>query len=150
MKIFGWDISKRLSILMNPIPGSDHSAIGTIVAYVTCGETLAVSNCVYIKADAKAWKADADATSTMPGVALMLQAGVADESRKALFMGFMRDDTWNWTVGGQDGIIYVSETAGGLTQTAPSDTGDQVQTMGVATHADRMLVYPNHVLVEVP
>ena len=58
----------------------------------------------------------------------------------------MRDDTWTWTVGG---LIYVSTTTGTLTQTAPSGTGDQVQVVGYATHADRMYFNPSLVLVEV-
>lgn len=149
MSIFGWDVLKRLSIILNSTPSADQSG-GPIVEYVTCGETLAVGKAVYIKSDGKAWKADANSTTTMPAVAVMLQAGVADQSRKALYLGIMRNDAWNWTVGGQDGIIYVSATAGALTQTAPAATGDQVQTMGIATHADRMYVCPNHVLVEVP
>ncbi len=146
MGTFGWDILKRLSVIMNSTPSADQSG-GPVISYVTCGETLVVGNAVYIKSDGKVWKADKDATSTMPGVAVMLQAGGADQSRRALYLGIMRDDSWTWTVGG---IIYVQDS-GAMTQDVSGyTTGDQVQTMGIATHADRMFVNPNHVLVEVP
>ena len=65
--------------------------------------------------------------------------------------GYLRDDTWAWTVGGQIYISVTATTGNTLTQTAPSGAGDQVVVIGVATHADRMKMYPGpHVLVDVP
>ena len=66
--------------------------------------------------------------------------------RKVLLQGFARDDTWNWTPGD---IIYMSTTDGALTATAPSGTGDQVQVVGIATHADRIYFNPSYVLVQI-
>jgi len=61
-------------------------------------------------------------------------------------MGLVRDDTWDWTVGG---IIYASTDAGGLTQTAPSGSADIVQVVGVAYHADKMIFNPSMETVEI-
>ena len=44
------------------------------------------------------------------------------------------DDDWNFTPGGR---VYLAE-GGGFTQTAPSDTGDLVQVVGVALTDERI------------
>jgi len=36
-----------------------------------------------------------------------------------------------------------------MTQTPPSDSGDQVQALGFATHADRMYFNPNSTVLEI-
>ena len=133
-------------VLVNPAPTTDHTAVGFLASF-TAGETLAAGNAVYLKSDGKVWKADADAATTMPAIGIIETGGNADATVTVLTHGFFRDDTWDWTVGG---LVYVdTTTAGGLTQTAPSGTGDQVQVFGQATHADRILVMPSLVLVEV-
>ena len=91
------------------------------------------------------WKADADAATTMPVKAMALASISADASGKFLLFGWVRDDTWAWTVGG---LIYASVTGGALSQTAPSSSGDQVQVVGWAYSADIMFFNPNYALVE--
>ena len=93
----------------------DHSGTG-VVRYKTCGEDLAFGAVVYQKSDAKMWKADADAWASMPAVAICIEAASADATGLFLYWGWVRDDTWNWTVGAK---LYVSATAGALTETAP-------------------------------
>ena len=135
----------RLTTEVDPTPDSDHTANGEYFN-ATAGENLVFGDLVYLKSDGKYWKADADATTTMPGVAIALETINADATGDFLRSGFARDDTWNWTVGG---IIYVSTTAGSMTQTAPSGTGDQVQAVGVAYSADVIDFRPSLVLAEV-
>ena len=118
---------------------ADHTASGSIVS-LTAGEDLVFGNAVYYKSDGKVWKCDADAAATMPVMGLAIATISADDAGEILLVGFARDDTWAWTVGG---LVYASETAGGLTQTEP--TGGQVQVVGIATHADRMLFKPEKV-----
>ena len=133
-------------ILLDSTPGSDHTASG-LKASFTAGENLVFGNCCYLKSDGKMWKSQADASATMPIMAMALATINADASGEFLIYGIVRDDTWNWTVGG---LIYAYDDASGaLIQTAPSDAGDQVQVVGVATHADRMLFNPNLELVEI-
>lgn len=89
-------------------------------------------------------EADADAAATMPCTALATETGTG--SRKVLLLGFIREDDWAWTPGG---AVYASTTAGGLTQTAPSGSGDQVQPIGVAYTADILFFCPSLVTVEI-
>lgn len=83
----------------------------------------------------------------MPVKAMGLSDGTAEQTIEVLLQGFVRDDSWNWATLG--GLIYASGTAGALTQTPPAASGDQVQIVGFATHADRMYFNPNYGLVEV-
>lgn len=128
-------------------PAADVTA-GTqsILDSATVGESVVFGNLLYQKSDGKWWLADADQASTMPGVRMALEAKSADQTCSMLVMGRVRNDAWSWTVGG---LIYASTTSGALTQTQPSGTGDQVQVVGVAYHADKMLFQPSPVLVEV-
>jgi hypothetical protein len=127
------------------LPSSDDTATG-LRESGTAGETVAIGNLLYMKSDGKWWKADADAASTMPGIRLALEAKNANDACKLLVYGAMRDDDWSWTVGG---LIYADTAAGGLSQTAPSGSGDQVQVVGVAYHTDKMFFCPSPVLVEI-
>lgn len=140
--------SKRLLWRLDATPSADHMHDGRTVPIIY-GETLAVGNAVYLKNDGKVWKADADAVSTMPCMGIIIRAGVADNEAPVLIWGFMRDDTWDWTFGGGDGRVYVDTTAGALVQPAPSGSGDQVQTVGIAFSADVLRVNPSDVLVVV-
>ncbi len=117
-------------------PTTDHNASGN-KATLTAGENLVFGDVCYIKSDGKAWKADADGTAPAErGLLIALATISADaEGVFALPSTFIRDDTWAWTVGNP---IYLSATAGALTQTAPTPA----LVMGIATHADRMYFYP--------
>jgi len=124
---------------------SDHTWSG-ITAVMTAGENLAIGDAVYAKSDGKMWKADANAAATMPVVALATGTINADATGEFLLLGFMRDDSWAWTVGG---LLYGHTTPGNPTQTAPSGSGDQVQVIGVAITAHILLFNPSYELVEI-
>lgn len=138
------DGNLKVKLSFNPSPGTDHTASG-VKFTDTAGESLVFGNLCYMKSDGKWWKADADAIATMPGLALALATIAADAVGVFLKMGFARDDTWNWTAGG---ALYASTVAGGLTQTAPSGSGDIVQTVGFALTADISYFKPNLALLD--
>jgi len=126
------------------IPGTDHYATGEQASF-TAGENLVYGNVCYFKSDGKMWKADADASTTMPVMAMALATILADAEGNFLLRGFVRDDTYTNTVGG---YIFASTTAGGITQTSPTGAGDQIQKIGIATHADRIYFNPELTIVE--
>jgi len=81
----------------------------------------------------------------MPCRALAAAAGTG--TQLVLLQGFLRDDTFAFTPGGD---LYISITTGALTQTAPSGTGDQVQKVGFAWTADIVYFSPgDYTIVEV-
>lgn len=129
-------------------PAADDSAgTNSIFDSAVVGEAVAFPDLLYLKSDGKWWRADADAASSMPGLRMALETKVADDTCSMLVMGRVRDDDWAWTVGG---LIYASAAVvGGLTQTAPSDTTDIVQVVGIAYHADKMIFMPSPIMVEI-
>ena len=133
------------SLTLTPAPGTDQDASG-LKAAMTCGETVAFGNVCYLKSDGKLWLADASTDATVPGLWMALEAGAADAEVDFLCLGYVRDDAWAWTVGG---VLYLSTTAGGMTQTAPTGNAEMVQVLGVATHADRIYFKPSPDLVRV-
>ena len=141
------DLAARLSIALDPaLSGSDHSSSGHTVS-LTAGEVLVFGEVCCIKSDGKLWKADADAAATMP-VLFMAAAGINQDEVGPFVMpgSFVRDDSWDWTAGG---AVYAGTDAGGLTQTVPDGSGDQVQRVGFAIHAHRMLFAPSLDVLEV-
>lgn len=128
----------------DPTPTSDHTGNGIMATMQVDVNSVGVRAALHLDTDGNFILADADAATTMPCMALAIESGTG--SKKVLLQGFYRDDTWNWTVGGP---IYVSTTGGNLTQTAPSGTGDQVQRVGIATHADRIWFNPDLTVIEI-
>jgi len=142
--------------LVSAYPGSDitlatdHTVNGKTGTF-TNGNSGSVNfgDVCYIAADGDMEFADADDVATMPGVYMALDTIVAGASGEWLRTGWVRDDSWNWTVGG---LIYISTTGttgNTLTQTPVSGEDDQLQIVGIATHADRMDFNPNLMLITI-
>jgi len=112
---------------------------------MTAAVTLAFGEICYLNSSGKWALADASAVATARALAMAAEAITVDTAGDFLLLGFARDDTaWAWTVGGE---IYLSETAGALTQTAPTTTDSVTQVMGIAIHADRMYFKPSSDIV---
>ena len=99
-------------------PSADHKATGVVVSMIA-KTGLALGEVVYIDSDGDLDEADADAATSMPAI------------------GVLRDDTYNFTPGAD---LFVGTTAGEITATAPSGSGDTVQKIGVALSADSIYV----------
>lgn len=124
---------------------SDTSGKG-IQSVLMAGENLSFGDIGYIKSDGKVWKADADADTTMPAIVMALGTINADATGRFLHIGVVRDDTsWDWTVGA---TLYVDTTAGAITETAPSGSGDIVQVVGIAITADVIYFKPDLTIIE--
>jgi hypothetical protein len=123
---------------------ADHSWCGD-VSSESVNEDAGLFGLLYLNsAGYKMAKADADAT--LPCVALQLVAGTG--TKKILKRGYARDDTWTWTVGQS---LWVSTgTAGLITSTKPSTSGNRIQYIGEAISADVIHFNPCPVWVEVP
>lgn len=136
------DGSNTLTIAneLTAAPGTDTTASGPKVT-LTAGENLVFGDVGYLKSDGKVWKGDADDAAKTPVLFFALGTINADASGSFALPGNMiRNDAWSWTVGGR---IYLSQTAGGLTQTAPTATDTVTQVLGIAMSATRILFYPS-------
>jgi hypothetical protein len=133
-------------VTFDPTPDSDHTGNGVITPY-TAGESVVLPELCYLKSDGKMWKADASADTTCNSKLVLATASIsANAAGNFLEYGYFRDDTWAWTVGG---LIYVSETAGALTQTAPTTSTSIVRRVGYAYSADIIFFNPDGTFIEV-
>lgn len=132
---------------INPSPGIDHTFSGIWIEG-TVGESVVIGDLLYLKAsDSKYWKNDADAEATTKGQCVMATGTIsADASGNLLKYGYIRDDTWTWTVGDD---LYASATPGNPTSTAPSTTGQFVRIIGQAQSADIIFFNPDNTYIEV-
>ena len=102
------------NIPLTASPASNYGASGLIdVMTIDASAGSTYGSCLHIDTDGEWVKADANSINTMPCMGLAIEDGVG--SKQILRHGRYRYDTWGWTVGG---LIYASETEGGLTQTA--------------------------------
>jgi len=130
---------------LNPAP-ADHTPSG-FTTTLTAGENLLIGDLCYCKSDGKMWKADADASSSMPAYAMSTGTIAANASGSFLLWGYFKDLSWSWTVGG---LIYTSGTAGGMTQTVPSTAGQYIEPVAVAISAGIIFFSPSLSMSVVP
>ena len=134
--------------ILSSTPGLDHSVSG-ITSIEPVGSTAAFGDILYLALDGDWTLPDASAAATMPALRMATCATIDGTSYELLSIGFARDDTWNWTVGGAIYVSITGTTGNTLTQTAPNGSGDQVQIVGIATHADRIWFNPDFTMVEI-
>jgi hypothetical protein len=105
------------------------------------GETVTFGDLLYFNWADKEWKkTDADAAATMPGLRIALEGKDDSEICLMLVKGYIRDDNAFAFAGA---MVYASVTPGAMSSTAPTETGDQVQRVGVAKSADILFFDPS-------
>jgi hypothetical protein len=127
------------------LAGADHTYTG-LSAQMLAGGAISAFDlvCIHtttqevVEADASAY-----ATARVIGIA---PAAISDTATGTILLhGFIRDDTWAWTAGS---TLYLSETAGAMTHTAPSTDGAFVQVVGVALSPDVVYMNPSMDVIE--
>lgn len=112
------------------------SGYGDIVTFGT--GTVSAGNLYYLNGSGAWTAADADAESTSTGMlAIALGSAVGDGM---LVRGYVRNSSWTQATGD---ILYVSQTAGGITSTAPSASGTVIRIVGYMINATSDQIYFN-------
>jgi hypothetical protein len=128
------------------VPGIDHSAVGVVITG-TGGEELALPNLVYQASDGEWEKANATAMATTKGaLAIVMESITIHSSGAILKYGFLRDDSWGFS---QGATLYVGESDGSITATAPSDVGDQHRIVGYAHTASIIWFDPEATIITI-
>jgi len=114
--------------------GADHTADGFKTADTNAGATIAFGQLCYFDTTDAEWKlADSNAEATTAGsLAIAMAAGADGAAMEVLLWGFVRDDSWSWTAGAR---LYAGTTAGALTATATTTTGETRRQVGQAITA---------------
>jgi len=107
--------------------------------------TTVVGAFYYLNSSGVWVQTDASAEATCNGM-LGLALGTNPSSDGMLLFGTFRDDSKSWTVGVP---LFISATAGAITETAPSVVGEVVRIVGYALTATTMFVDPSKTWVEV-
>jgi len=127
---------------LDATPTTDHTANGPQTNTVAAGYSSTIMDLVYLNANGKWLEADSDATGTsinLLGIALEAKTDT-QVMNVALSGSFVRDDTFNWTIGVP---LYISNTLGAITETKPTGSGDVVRTVGYAVTADVIFFAPS-------
>ena len=134
----GFKLFDGKTIELEEALGTDHTATGIIIDG-QAGENLVFGDCAYLKSDGKRYKADADSEDTLGELAMVLETINTDATGKLLKYGYIRDDSWGFGTKGAD--IYVSATAGAVTEVVPA-IGTYLQKAGFVQTATIMLFDP--------
>jgi hypothetical protein len=136
----------NLSADVNAVNSGYNTASG-IVATLTAGTSLVFGDVCYIGADGKMEKATSANTSESRAMAICLNTIAENSTGLFCLTGFIFFQTSPaWTKGA---TIYLSDTAaGGYDTVAPTDAGESVVVLGVATAADILYFSPDTLRVD--
>ena len=130
----------NVSIGVPLLANADHTTTG-ITAQMLAGGAIAAFDLVCIHSTTQeVVEADASAAATSRVIGIAPAAISDTATGTVLLQGFVRDDTWTWTPGG---VLFLSETAGAMTHTAPTTDGAFVQAVGVALSPDVVYINPS-------
>ena len=127
------------------LAGGDHTYSG-ITAQMLAGGAISAFNLVCIHTTTQeVVVADASAGATARAIGIA-PAAISDTATGTILLhGFVRDDSWGWTTGA---VLFLSETAGALTETAPTTDGAFVQAVGIALEPDVVFINPSLDIIE--
>jgi hypothetical protein len=127
-------------------PAGEPSGYGIVIGFDSAG-SVSAGDAVYINGSGKVAQANAQQGSvTDPAIGIATNDGGSDgDDVYVLTHGIWRMDAEGFTAGDP---VYVGESAGALTATAPSTDGDYVQRLGIAISDDCMLVMPSLDVIE--
>jgi hypothetical protein len=127
-------------------PATDSTGYGVVIGFDSAG-SVSAGDAVYINSSGKVAQANAQVGSvTDPVIGIATNAGASDgDDVYVLTHGIWRMDAETFTAGDP---VYLGETAGALTATAPSTDGDYVQRIGIAVSDDCVLVMPSIDVIE--
>ena len=121
-----------------------------VVLEFLAAESIAVGQLVYMSTtDARVGLADANDSGKYPAIGVAVSAqGSAGSAVKILTHGTFNDSDGFGGDLTEGNVLYLSETAGGFTATAPSDDGDRVQVVGVAIGPRDVFINPSLDVIE--
>jgi hypothetical protein len=128
----------------DPVPASDDTMSGDVTQETVDANATGIGAVLVLSADGNWDEADASAVATIGQLGLAVESGTG--TKYVMWKGWAKDTAWSWTPGAQ---LFVSETTGAITATAPSTSGAFVQVVGYATSATTIYFNPSPDYIEV-
>jgi len=126
-------------------PATDETPQGIITTVTVDANSIGVGCPLYSGSVPGHWlEASGSTIETSPAYAMALETGVG--SKKVLFHGLMRLDSWNWTSGST--LIYLGEAVGTLTQTPPTGEDEVTQPVAFVITDDMLYWNPSLIFIE--
>ena len=127
--------------------GTDHFYSGEVDSQPV-GESVVFGDLLYFNWTDKEWKkAIASAYATTPAERIALETKADGETCLLLIKGYIRDDSaFDF---GASVIFLNDDTAGTCDDTAPAESGDQIQVVGTAKSADILFFNPSQDVGEI-
>ena len=129
-------------------PNTNQTGYGIVIGFDSAG-SVSLGDAVFINTSGKVAQANAVVGSvTNPAIGIALNAGGSDgDDVYVLTHGVWRNDSEDFSsaVGAP---VYLGETAGAITKTAPTTDGDYVQRLGIAISEHCMMVMPSIDVIE--
>ena len=129
---------------------ADNTHSGVVLEFLA-GENVTLHQWVYISTtDGRVDVADANDSGHYPAIGVSVSSGTisAGNAVKILTHGVYNDSDGFGGDLTEGNVLYLSETAGGITATAPSDDGDRVQVCGIAIGPRDVFVNPSLDVIE--
>jgi hypothetical protein len=124
----------------------DHTFRGIYRSDQIAGEDIVFGEIANYKSDGKWWKTDANTMTMCIGeIGIALEDILADATGEIGKIVDVRDDSWSWTKGD---MLYISETAGAMTNTMPTGGADQIRKVAVALSATLVSFAPDCTIIE--
>ena len=120
-------------------PASDPSVSGVTTDWLVTGSSVTFGQVLYIYTDGSLRLADAD-FEAYHVVAMAAESITAGNTGKVLLYGFAYNSAWTW---GYNSPLFLSTTAGAITETSPTASGDRVQVLGRSYGADWIFFNPS-------
>ena len=138
------------TIVPDPPPASTAPTYSGSTIYGPSGEALSFGDVCYYKSDGKFYKADADTEAETKGLCVICIETTLEINTNGYFLTIGSIDftggDWDWTIGDQ---LYISTTAGDITNVAPSGSGDIVRIIGYAKDDDSIWFDPDRTYIEI-
>ncbi len=143
----GFILANGKAIELEETLSGDHTSTGFVITGAIAGEGLSFPALCYLKSDGKYWKTDANAIETTTGPLLIaLEVITAGNAGKFLKRGYIRNDTWSFSVAD---VLYVGDTAGVISNILLSAVGDCVRKIGYAYGSSIVVFEPSETIIEI-
>ena len=129
---------------------ADNTHSGVVIEFLA-GENVTLHQWVYVSTtDGRVDVADANDSGHYPAIGVSVSSGTisAGNAVKILTHGTYNDSDGFGSDLTEGNVLFLSETAGAITATAPSDDGDRVQVCGIAIGPRDVFVNPSLDVIE--